>query len=223
MSTRSIVIPLAANQTGLTLSAQLFTTSGSASGSAITSGFAELGNGFYLWTGMSFPSQFRGAATILSAGAIVAALAINPEEAEDVGDLYSSGVEVASYASGQDPGTIVWNIPLPGSYPSSSAGSILGNALNAGTLVELAEGTVVASPSPTSTTFTAIGSTLNITSGGYQSSPMVALWQTGANATIKYPIAGHSVRFVNPTYYHDFTIANTMANVPQTGETFTIG
>jgi hypothetical protein len=108
MSTRSIVIPLAANQTGLTLSAQLVLSGGGASGGAITSGFTELGNGFYLWTYASFPAQFRGAVTVSAAGSIVAALAVNPEEAEDVGDLYNSGVEVATYASGQDPGTLVW-------------------------------------------------------------------------------------------------------------------
>jgi hypothetical protein len=108
MSTRSIVIPLASNQTGLSLSAQLVLSGGGASGGAITSGFTELGNGFYLWTYASFPSQFRGCVTLSSAGSIVAAVAINPEEAEDVASLYSSGVEVASYASGQDPATLVW-------------------------------------------------------------------------------------------------------------------
>jgi hypothetical protein len=91
MSTRVTIIPLQSSQTGLTLSAQLTDTTGTNSGAAITTGFAELGNGFYLWYYASFASQFRGSVKFLSAGTIVAALAINPEEAENL-DTPVSGV-----------------------------------------------------------------------------------------------------------------------------------
>lgn len=48
-----------ASQTGLSLRAKLVQTNGSLGGE-ISSGFVEIGSGFYLWTYADFPADFRG-------------------------------------------------------------------------------------------------------------------------------------------------------------------
>jgi hypothetical protein len=53
------VISLGPYDTGLTLAAQLFDTSGSPVGDAITTGWAELGNGHYILT-TDLPPKFQG-------------------------------------------------------------------------------------------------------------------------------------------------------------------
>ena len=70
------------------LRAQLVNTDGANSGSAISTGFAEIGTGlgYYLWHYVSFADGFRGGVYFYSNAAPTALLgfvAINPEEAED--------------------------------------------------------------------------------------------------------------------------------------------
>jgi hypothetical protein len=83
--TLSVSIALGSSRTGLTLRAQLIDTAGDDSGSEISSGFIEIGNGFYLWTYSGFPEDFRGGCKVYSAAdssTILTFFAINPEEAE---------------------------------------------------------------------------------------------------------------------------------------------
>ena len=80
--TLSITLALGAGQTGLTLSAQLVDTAGANVGSAVTSGFVEIGGGNYLWTYAAFPDAFRGGVKFSAASVLKAFAGINPEEAE---------------------------------------------------------------------------------------------------------------------------------------------
>src|SRR5262245_14550109 len=79
--TSSVGIALGASRAGLTLRAQLLDTLGAAVGAAVTSGFVEVGGGYYLWT-YDFPGTFRGGVKFTNAadGSIQAFTAINPEE-----------------------------------------------------------------------------------------------------------------------------------------------
>lgn len=77
-------------------------------------------------------------------------------------------------------------------------------------------GTVSASPSPTTTTFTATGA-LHAPSGGYTIAPQSVYWQTGANQGIKVAITGHTVTGSN----HAFT-TSAVPNAPSTADTFII-
>lgn len=83
--TRTFVLD--AGATGLTLTAQLVNTAGTNVGSAITTGFDEIGGGLYQWTATAIPDGHRGRVEFTDSGTIVAANAINPEEAELIGDL----------------------------------------------------------------------------------------------------------------------------------------
>lgn len=76
-------LALGSSQTGLTLSAQLKDTAGSNVGSAVTSGFVELGVGNYSWTYAAFPDNFRGVVVFTASAVVKACAAINPEEADD--------------------------------------------------------------------------------------------------------------------------------------------
>ena len=78
-------LALGGTKTGLTMAAQLVDTDGNDSGSEITTGFSERGNGFYLWHYASFPDGFRGGVEFYEDGTpdtILAFASINPEEAE---------------------------------------------------------------------------------------------------------------------------------------------
>jgi len=87
--TVSISLILGSSQIGLDLVCQLFDTSGTDYGSPISSGFAEIGLGYYLWTG-DVPSGFRGGLKVYPNGSIsniLTIVAINPEEIENVYQL----------------------------------------------------------------------------------------------------------------------------------------
>lgn len=83
--TLDIPIALGSSQTGLTLEAQLVNTSGADVGSAVTTGFTEIGLGNYLWHYASFPDGHRGGVKfrLSGGGTLKAFTAINPEEAEN--------------------------------------------------------------------------------------------------------------------------------------------
>lgn len=77
-------------------------------------------------------------------------------------------------------------------------------------------GTVSASPTPTTTTFTATGA-LHAPTGGYTIAPQAVYWQTGANQGIKSGVTGHTVSGSN----HAFAVTALPA-APSTGDTFII-
>ena len=84
--TLNFSLSLGPGKAGLTdLRAQLVTSSGTNSGTAISTGFAEIGSGNYLWNYASFTDDFRGGVKFYSnaaASTVLAFAAINPEEAE---------------------------------------------------------------------------------------------------------------------------------------------
>jgi hypothetical protein len=85
--TLDIGLALGTSKTGLTLQAQLVDTTGVSVGSAVTTGFTEIGGGAYLWHHVAFPDSHRGGVKFSTTGApatILAFAALNPEEAENV-------------------------------------------------------------------------------------------------------------------------------------------
>lgn len=84
--TLNFSLALGPGKAGLTdLRAQLVTSSGTNSGTAISTGFAEIGSGNYIWNYASFADDFRGGVKFYSnaaASTVLAFAAINPEEAE---------------------------------------------------------------------------------------------------------------------------------------------
>ncbi len=80
-NTLSFSLALGSAQTGLTLNAQLVDTAGADVGSALTSSFVEIGDGFYLWTYDSFPDGHRGGVEFYEQGVpgtILGFISINP-------------------------------------------------------------------------------------------------------------------------------------------------
>lgn len=84
--TLNFSLALGPGKAGLTdLRAQLVTSGGANSGTAISTGFAEIGSGNYIWNYASFADDFRGGVKFYSNAAsstVLAFAAINPEEAE---------------------------------------------------------------------------------------------------------------------------------------------
>jgi hypothetical protein len=80
--TAAYVIPL--DTAGLTLSAQLVDTAGVNVGSAVTTGFVDLAGGFYGWAYGGFPDGFRGYVKVLNGATVLAAVAVNPEDGENL-------------------------------------------------------------------------------------------------------------------------------------------
>ena len=67
------------------LRAQLVDTTGASVGGAVSTGFTEIGNGFYLWHYAAFPNNHRGGVKFYQnsiPGTILAFTSINPEEVE---------------------------------------------------------------------------------------------------------------------------------------------
>jgi len=87
-------LALGSAKAGLTLNAQLVDTAGANVGSAISTGFVDMGNGNYLWHYAAFPDGHRGGVKFYEQGVpstILAFAAINPEEAENVDKKVSIG------------------------------------------------------------------------------------------------------------------------------------
>lgn len=85
--TWDFAISLGSSRTGLTLNAQIVDTAGVAVGSAITTGFTEIGTGCYLLHCTTVPDAHRGGIKVYQAGSpstILAFAAINAEEGEVV-------------------------------------------------------------------------------------------------------------------------------------------
>ncbi len=89
--TLDISLSLGTGKAGLTdLRAQLVDTTGAAVGSAIATGFTEIGSGCYLWHCTAIPDGHRGGVKFYSAatpGTILAFGAINPEGAENLAQI----------------------------------------------------------------------------------------------------------------------------------------
>ncbi len=77
----AIGISLGASQTGLTLTAQLVDTTGAALGSAVATGFSEIGGGNYLWYYSAFPSDTSVGVKFLSGVTLKAFVSVNPSDA----------------------------------------------------------------------------------------------------------------------------------------------
>lgn len=82
---------------GLTLEAQLVDTTGATVGGVVTTGFVEIGSGFYLFTHTAIPDGHRGGMKIqdTGGGTLRGFRSINPEESEP---------------------RVVWEVPLEGSF-----------------------------------------------------------------------------------------------------------
>ena len=81
----SISLILGTSQIGLSLSGQLFDTTGTNFGSVITTGFVEIGTGSYLFN-LTVPDNFRGGVKIFpssDSSNILTIVSINPEEIEN--------------------------------------------------------------------------------------------------------------------------------------------
>ena len=90
--TLNFTIGLGSAQTGLTLRAQLLDNVGADSGAEITTGFVELGDGYYLWHYEAFTDDFRGGVKFYEngvPGTVLAVSSINPEEAENLDEKVS--------------------------------------------------------------------------------------------------------------------------------------
>lgn len=78
-------LALGGSKDGLTMAAQLVDTTGGDVGGEVTSGFTEIGEGFYLWHYAAIPDAHRGGVKFYEdgeTGTILALSAVNPEEAE---------------------------------------------------------------------------------------------------------------------------------------------
>jgi hypothetical protein len=99
--TSDFAIALGPAYTGITdLRAQLVDTGGSNVGSAVSTGFVEIGNGFYNWVYASIPDGHRGGVKFYQNAAPATFLAygaINPEELENA--------DVKTSTRGTDAGT----------------------------------------------------------------------------------------------------------------------
>jgi len=98
-------LALGGSKTGLTMAAQLVDTTGTNTGSELTTGFAEIGQGYYQWHYTAFADGFRGGVKFYEdgiTGTILAFAAINPEEGEYVDQQLTTLLTTAmteSYAS----------------------------------------------------------------------------------------------------------------------------
>jgi hypothetical protein len=103
-------LALGAAFTGLTdLRAQLVDSGGSSVGSAVSTGFVEIGNGFYSWVYASIPDGHRGGVKFYSNASPSTFLAfgsINPEELENTDAKTSTRATAAAAAAALD-GTVV--------------------------------------------------------------------------------------------------------------------
>lgn len=105
--TQDFALALGAGKAGLSdLCAQLVNTAGAGVGSAVTTGFTEIGSGCYLWHYASIPDAHRGGVKFYSAAAssvVLAFAAINPEDAENLDAKISTSVGSAALtAAGVD-------------------------------------------------------------------------------------------------------------------------
>lgn len=98
--TLCFAITLGSRYAGITLNAQIVSTAGANTGSAITTGFTEIANGHYLLNLTTIPDDHRGGIKFYESGAagtILAFASINPEEGEYGVDPLGSGSITFTY------------------------------------------------------------------------------------------------------------------------------
>ncbi len=86
-------ISLGSSKAGLTLNAQIVDSAGASVGSAITTGFTEMGSGCYLLHCTTVPDEHRGGIKVYASGVpatILGFTAINTEEAEMISSLVTA-------------------------------------------------------------------------------------------------------------------------------------
>jgi hypothetical protein len=118
---------------GQTLTAQLVDTAGANVGGAISSGFVDLGAGFYSWTYASFPDGFRGVVKVTASGTLKTVVAVNPQEGENV-DVKVSTRAIAgatvTVSTPVDPANLSVTIVRGDDYKVSDSRQLLWNGSN---------------------------------------------------------------------------------------------
>lgn len=138
--TLDISLALGTSNAGLTdLRAQLVDTAGANVGSAVSTGFSDMGQGNYLWHYASFPDGHRGGVKFYSNAApsvTLAFAAINPEEAENL-DTKVSGLVASVWAHGTRTltsfGTLVADVWSHGTRTLTSFGTLVSDIWSAAT------------------------------------------------------------------------------------------
>lgn len=101
--TADFALALGPSYTGIAdLRAQIVDTAGANTGGAISTGFVEVGNGFYNWVYASFPDGHRGGVKFYSnatPATFLAYASINPEELENVDTKVSTRATAATAAA----------------------------------------------------------------------------------------------------------------------------
>jgi hypothetical protein len=101
--TSDFALALGPAYTGIAdLRAQLVDTAGASTGAAVSTGFVEIGTGFYLWNYASIPDGHRGGVKFYQNAAPTTYLAfssINPEELENVDAKISTRATSATAAT----------------------------------------------------------------------------------------------------------------------------
>ena len=100
-TTQTFTVSLGPSKGGLLptpgLTAQLRDIDGVVTGSAVTTGFVDLGGGNYSWTG-SIPDKFRGSVSfaVVGGSSVLGVVPINPEEIDLITEIHSA----VTYGSG---------------------------------------------------------------------------------------------------------------------------
>ena len=137
--TLDISLALGSSKAGVTLNAQLVDSSLALVGSAVSTGFNEVGNGYYLWHYESFPDSFRGGVKFYEQGSpnnILAFVSVNPQEAENL------DVKVSEVCSGGFGGTVSVNVGHSSVVLENSTETDVGN----NTTIEITAGTQSVGP-----------------------------------------------------------------------------
>lgn len=126
-------IALGTGQTGLTLSAQLVDTNGANVGSAVTTGFTEIGNGNYIWSYDNYPDGFRGAVVFTSSGDVMAVSDVNQPE------LSATGIENIEIEDGVNlrQAIAIISAVLAGAVTGANSGTISFRAIGHSDLIRL--------------------------------------------------------------------------------------
>lgn len=131
-ATLCIALALGSTQTGLALTAQLATSSGTPVGGRIYTGFAEMGNGHYLWTYPDFSSGWQGMVQFRAGGVLKAVASVSP------GDFDAPTESAYTYAAVIGLGSAATGLTLTAQIVDSN-GSNVGAAISSG-FVEVGRG-----------------------------------------------------------------------------------
>jgi len=122
--TLDISLALGSSKAGITLNAQLVDSSLSVVGGSVSTGFSEVGNGYYLWHYEGFPDNFRGGVKFYEQGSpnsILTFVSINPQETEN------ADVKVSEVCSGGTSGSVSVNVGHSSVVVQNSTETSVGN------------------------------------------------------------------------------------------------